>query len=166
MWWTAPAGLWCVGLDAGMPKFRRFLSHWLLEAARMHPWEDSVCPFPASARWVLWDLVPPACTAQEPSAFPQRHFGGWDTPLLPNSAQGSAPAALYMASHSGSWNSPLLDPEITADLPRGEIPAWKMRTTLRAETSDKGTRSGGYFPSCARLALHLILRESFQVFAS
>lgn len=79
---------------------------------------------------------------------------------LPNSAQGSAPAEHGFTFRHCTWNSPLLNPEITADLPRGEISAWKMRTSLRAETADKDTKRGGYFPSCTRLALCVILHES------
>lgn len=85
----------------------------------------------------------PFCTKQEHTAPPScfSSLSGWEPwAPLPNSAQVCCFTFGYC-----KWNPPLLNPEITADLPWGESPAWKMRNSLGAETLDKDTRSG-YVP--------------------
>lgn len=151
VWWAGPTGLWCVGLDAGIPKFRDFLSHWSPEAVRRHPWEEFPLPRPcfcllgpmgpSTSSVYRWSILHP------PAASPQCHFRGWETLSSPFPRQHRVQHQLH-----SMWNTHLLNPEITADLSRGEIPAWKMRTSLGAERMDKETKSG-YFPSCTTLAV-------------
>lgn len=126
-----------------------FLNHWFLEALRMHPWEDFLFPFPAPASWIPWGPEPHLhqagayCTP--PAAFHHCQVERPEHPYLTQHRFSSSCTVRCFTFGYCKWNPHLLNSEITADLSRGESPAWKMRNSLGAETLEKDTRSG-YFP--------------------